>query len=99
MPHLTLFSTDLMIILVAFYRCTTGGYSQQLQEIAYLNHRAFLPQVELPFCHRYPQEYVFTLPQPKTQTYVDWADGSYSAAATNKEQTKITRESGCKGPY
>ena len=45
------------------------------------------------------QEYVPATPRPKTQAYVDEANGSYSAAATNKERAKLARETGCKGPY
>ena len=84
------------------YCCTTGEYSQQLQKIVYLDHRAFLPEVDL-LRHdsdgSWPQEYVPPIPKPKTQAYIDWANGSYSAAVTNKERTKLARETGCKGPY
>lgn len=53
----------------------------------YLNHRAFLPEVDV-LCHShdgYRQEYVPATPRPKTQAYVDKANGLYSAAATNKK--------------
>ena len=47
----------------------------------------------------WPHEYVPPIPKPKTQAYIDWANGSYSAAVTNKERIKLARETGCKGPY
>ena len=65
----------------------------------YLNHRAFLPEVDVLRHSHDGYPHVPATPRPKTQAYVDGADGSYSAAATNKERAKLARETGCKGPY
>ena len=35
----------------------------------------------------------------KHKPNIDKGNGSYSAAATNKERTKLVRETGCKEPY
>lgn len=69
--------------------------------MVYLNHRSFLPPVDalLKSNEGFPQEPVGKFPSPKNMSFIDTANGKYSAAVTNVEKKLIAKKTGCKGPY
>ena len=83
--------------------CTqSGDYSKNLDKMIYLGHRRFLPQNDmLRSNHKdFPTKGVCKggPPQPKTQEYIDEANGTYLSLSTKAQQVKHCRETGCKGP-
>ena len=69
--------------------------------MVYLNHRAFLPSVDL--LHKdgrnFPGADSSERPAPKTMEFINEANGKVAAATTDVNRKKIFQESGCKGPY
>ena len=83
------------------YCSTIGEYSKALSKMVYLNHRSFLPDVDvLRLNHSgFPSSSVLQCPSPKTMEYVDTANAKYCASLSTSERKKLLQETGCKGPY
>lgn len=78
-----------------------GEHSNILQKMVYLNHRAFLPSVDV--LHKdqqnFPGANSVDRPAPKTMAFIDKANGEVAAATSDAERKEIFQGSGCKGPY
>lgn len=86
----------------AYSGCTycyvRGEYAPALQKMVYLNHRAFLPEIDK-LCRATENFSTGTFtdtPQPKIMAFVDEAIGKVVGNAQKKE---ILQSTGCKGPY
>ena len=83
--------------------CTQiGEHSKNLDKVIYLNHRRFLPEKDLLRTHHknFPTKSVCNEgpPEPKTQEYVDDANGTYLSLTTKAQRVQHCQETGCKGP-
>ena len=84
------------------YCCIRGEYSNTLNKIVYLEHRAFLSNIDTltqdfeNFPHK---RRPLALPEPKTMSYVQKAIGSSLSSEKPGEKKKIIQDSGYKGPY
>lgn len=84
------------------YCCLQGEYSNALDKMVYLQHRAFLPRVdELHSDHNmFPSKTSpESLPAPKTMNYVDAANTRLCAVSSSSEKKELLQETGCKGSY
>ena len=78
-----------------------GEYSNNLQKIVYLNHRAFLPSIDVLHSDKrgFPSATHKKRPAPKTMEFVNKANGEVAAASTAAERKRVYQSTGCKGPY
>ena len=83
------------------YCCVKGEYAPALQKMVYLNHRAFLPEIDM-LCRateNFPTGTFTDTPQPKTMAFVDEAIGKVVGTTSNAQKKEILQSTGCKGPY
>ena len=83
------------------YCCVRGEYSNNLQKIVYLDHRAFLPSIDVLHSDNggFPSATHKKRPAPKTMELVNKANGEVAAASTDAERKRVYQSTGCKGPY
>ena len=84
--------------------CTIKGKYSNLSKTVYLNHRSFLPPVDIDILRQTQADKDFPskalpLPEAKTMKYVDKANGMFTGAKKKEDKDLLLQETGCKGPY
>lgn len=81
--------------------CTVQGeYSKPLSKMVCLHHRSFLPNTDILRLNQrdFPSSKCTDI-KPKTQAFVERANGEISAASTAIAKKMASKGTGCKGPY
>ena len=83
------------------YCCVQGEYSQSLQKMVYLQHRSFLPSVDLlGLNHKnFPIKIIADKPTAKTMSFVRDKIVNLSASLTTTERKQLIQRTGCTGDY
>lgn len=83
------------------YCCVQGEYSQSLQKMVYLQHRSFLPSVDLlRLNHKnFPTKIITEKPTAKTMSFVRDKIVDLSASSTTTERKQLIQRTGCTGDY
>ena len=84
------------------YCCVKGEYCHCLSKMIYLDHRAFLPSIDMLRSQRrnFPNKEVPQCPPAlKTMAFVDASNAELLAETTAKGRSQVTKASGCKGVY